>query len=119
LPNYFHPTSAIYEKPKDTYKASYALRFLPVFSKHSKCPATVGIHTEKDTNHIEYPLPDAGAEISPRELFTNVFGYFTIWYLLTLGAVLLLVMRFIQIKSTGTNSRGIDGINYVSKMVRI
>lgn len=59
----------------------------------------------------------------PRELFSNVFGYFTIWYLLTLGVVLLLVSPaswwFIQIKSIGTNSRGIAGISYVSQIVRI
>lgn len=55
----------------------------------------------------------------PGELFSNVFGYFTIWYLLTLGAILLLVMWFVQIKSIGTNSRGIAGISHVSQMVRI
>lgn len=55
----------------------------------------------------------------PRELFSNVFGYFTIWYLPTLGAVLLLVMWFVQIKSLGTNSRGIAGISFVSQMMRI
>jgi len=62
LPNCSQPTSVMYEKQKYRYKASYVSGSFLVFSKHSKQPVAVGVYTEKDTKHIEYPLP-ADAEI--------------------------------------------------------
>lgn len=62
MPNCFQTTSVTYKKLKYIYEASYASRFFLVFSKRSKQTVAVGIHKEKDTKHIEYPLPavDAG-----------------------------------------------------------